>query len=93
MGIPNPDSRTESNYEQTKRNIKKVSSKMDQEIQTLNNRYHLEDNDTITSITASLQTLKNDITNKNQLEQAWDKFALRTSDGAKAFLKLIQNES
>ena len=96
MGVPPLDKRNdESTYEKAKTNIKKVSTKMDQEIHNLNTLHSLESDETIKSITTSLQTLQNDIdfSNKNQLEQAWDKFALRTPDGAKAFLRLIKNES
>ena len=86
------DDKTE--YARAKRSINSLSHEMDQELTQLQNLHKVELQTTLSTITNSLNTLKQDISyeEREELKTAWDNFALRTEDGATKFLATIQNE-
>ena len=81
-------------YNRAKRSINSLSREMNQELTQLQNLHAVELQTTLSTISTSLDTLKQDISyeNRDNLKKAWDNFTLRTEDGATEFLNIIQNE-
>lgn len=93
--VPKTDKwKDETEYNRAKRSINSLSHEMNQELTQLKNLHAVELKATLSDITTSLNTLKQDISyeKRGELQTAWDNFALRTPNGATEFLNAIQKE-